>query len=498
MCLLAPGTHEWDPEQTIAHHLHTQLPQVLRAAATPGQDELEAAEAESAKRYLEYLPISAVIVPFDLHGLDGVDRGTFTLGLQTTDAGALVNDTPTPIVRGVVLDIRDEADKVLLASDVPDGSLRTVAHVTARWSRLARRPEGSSREVFDAARRLNRETVPASARNIDVAWQGHEWRLEAFAVVYEDALRYGTSGTDMVVMVRRTAGPSLLGPERSHAYLRTYPLTESLLRERTPELAGLAGKSVLQIGLGGLGAPLALHLGRAGVGRMTVGDMDVIDPATTVRHPGTVSDAGQPKAPWVVAMLRHQNPWIEAASLNMGIGIPRTNGKQPRQDLTLSQLVARHDIVVDASAEDGLNEELAVLAHDAGVPYVAVSATEGGWGGRIVRITADACFGCYIAMTQDPMRLPRPPADPAGVVEPTGGCSAPTFTAAGFDLAPLSAHAARMVCSTLLRDIEGGYPPLPYDVAILRLRADSGAPVEPQWETFTVDEQQDCQTPHWH
>lgn len=69
-----------------------------------------------------------------------------------------------------------------------------------------------------------------------------------------------------------------------------------------------------------------------------------------------------------------------------------------------------------------------------------------------------------------------------GTVTPAG-CSSPTFTGTGFDLAPLIAECTRTVASTL----SDAYPDLDWDLAVLALRDEQGRPIPPTWQAHQID-----------
>jgi len=73
----------------------------------------------------------------------------------------------------------------------------------------------------------------------------------------------------------------------------------------------LKAASVLLIGAGGLGSPLALYLAAAGVGRIGIVDFDVVDESNLQRQVlhGT-KDVGRPKLQSATDRLRDLNPYI--------------------------------------------------------------------------------------------------------------------------------------------------------------------------------------------
>src|SRR5215475_12093297 len=77
----------------------------------------------------------------------------------------------------------------------------------------------------------------------------------------------------------------------------------------------LKESSVLLIGAGGLGSPLALYLAAAGVGRIGIVDFDVVDESNLQRQVlhGT-KDVGRPKLDSARARIADINPHVDVAS----------------------------------------------------------------------------------------------------------------------------------------------------------------------------------------
>ena len=70
-----------------------------------------------------------------------------------------------------------------------------------------------------------------------------------------------------------------------------------------------AEASVLVVGAGGLGSPVALYLAGAGVGRIGIVDDDVVEISNLQRQPlHFTPDLGEPKAESAAAKLRFLNP----------------------------------------------------------------------------------------------------------------------------------------------------------------------------------------------
>jgi molybdopterin-synthase adenylyltransferase len=94
---------------------------------------------------------------------------------------------------------------------------------------------------------------------------------------------------------------------------------------------------VLVIGAGGLGSPVALYLGSAGVGHITLVDYDVVDITNLQRQIAhSVARVGQPKTTSAAAAIAALNPEVQVEII-----------AQRADAALLNTLVAQADVVVD-------------------------------------------------------------------------------------------------------------------------------------------------------
>jgi molybdopterin/thiamine biosynthesis adenylyltransferase/rhodanese-related sulfurtransferase len=168
------------------------------------------------------------------------------------------------------------------------------------------------------------------------------------------------------------------------------------LREVGPKgQARLKGASVLLIGLGGLGSPLAMYLAAAGVGRIGIVEFDTVDASNLQRQVlfGN-SQVGEAKLGCGAVRLRDLNPHIRIDEYPTALS--RDNARR---------IVAAYDIVADGAD----NFATRYLVNDAcvleGKPLVSASILA--FEGQLAVYNHDGgpCYRCL---------FPVPP--PAGVV----------------------------------------------------------------------------------
>ncbi len=151
----------------------------------------------------------------------------------------------------------------------------------------------------------------------------------------------------------------------------SWPMTdEQLLRYSRQILLpdfGVAGQSrlgessVLVVGLGGLGSPVAMYLAAAGVGRLLLADFDAVDLSNLQRQIiHTTGRIGQPKVESASGALAALNPEVELIGLTEHLSEER-----------LSELVAEVDLVLDCCDNFATRFAVNAACMRAGVPLVS-------------------------------------------------------------------------------------------------------------------------------
>lgn len=96
---------------------------------------------------------------------------------------------------------------------------------------------------------------------------------------------------------------------------------------------------VLLIGAGGLGSPLGMYLGAAGIGKLGIVDFDVVDSSNLQRQIAhTTADVGTPKVESIKASILAGNPHVDVETYDLRL--TRDN---------VIDLFSQYDIIVDGS-----------------------------------------------------------------------------------------------------------------------------------------------------
>lgn len=169
----------------------------------------------------------------------------------------------------------------------------------------------------------------------------------------------------------------------------------------------LRDASVLVIGAGSLGSPVALYLAGAGVGRLGVADDDDVEISNLHRQPlHFTPDLGVAKAESAASKLRFLNPDIVVEPYRVRI-----------DDTNAAGLVEGQDLVVDCS--DSLATRYAVnrACCEAGIDLVEGGAV--GWSGIVMTIVPGrtACYRCAFPTTPED----APSCADAGILGPAAG-----------------------------------------------------------------------------
>lgn len=226
-------------------------------------------------------------------------------------------------------------------------------------------------------------------------------------------------------------------------------------RDLGSPLENLAGKTVAVWGCGALGAPIAEWITRAGARKIVLYDKASVAPGVLVRQPFTDRDLGKSKAQVLANRLRRIRP------RNLDVEVHYRNVL--RTALEREDWHHGADIVIDATASLAVATKLErvrrinpqaasivaiIVGHTA--QHVLAVLAPAGYGGagadaiRQVKLTCGrrpALHGFLNEFWPDPPRT--------STFQPEPGCSDPTFTGSGAEVAALAAHALTKIATNL-------------------------------------------------
>lgn len=174
--------------------------------------------------------------------------------------------------------------------------------------------------------------------------------------------------------------------------------------------ARIAEASVLIVGAGGLGCPVALYLGAAGIGRLLLADGDTVDLTNLQRQIGhTTAAIGENKADSLARSVRAINPECNVAAIRQALASD-----------ALHEAVAAVDLVVDASDNFATRHAVNRACVQLGKPLVSGAAI--GFSGQLAvfdsRHVRSPCYHCLFPEYADE---PEMRCAEAGVFSPLVG-----------------------------------------------------------------------------
>jgi len=481
LCLIGRSTENWSTEDRLADLVLEQMPKLIAAARRPPgtpSPVAEEAQAEPVTGYLPETPNSLVLIDSSWTISPEVDEGTLTLVVESGWLG----------IKAYVR--RIAGGGVEIGGLDLEGVWQRPKTIQGRWVRLP-----DLRGTFDP-RELERLVLEAhpGLRRLNPQNTG-ELSVDVVGLTFPEELSAGFTGDGWLFLLRVPGGP------RKGTYLaRAGRAGAADFAERVPELMPLRSKTVLLVGLGGIGAPVALEFLRGGVRELRVVDPDIVDPGTAVRWPLGVAYAGECK---VAALKRFAAAnWPNSTVMPHPIGIGRVRGsiEEPSERESVDGLLSGVDLIFDATAELGIHRLLSELAWERGIAYVEAATRNGAWGGTVARVIPEAGRGCHVCLEYVMAERVDDPAlavsvKPGGLQQPTG-CADPTFTGTGFDVASIALAGVRLAVATLCQGWDGAYPDQAWDGGVVNFRDQSGAPIAPMWSTFRLDPHPSCTRQH--
>lgn len=467
LCLLDRGTYHWDTDFTLAMLIRDQFPQVYAAAMGKKTSNVEEAEqGEPITAFYEFTNDWMILnslgpVPPELA------HGTFEVKFSRTRPNhplGWLSRINAPGFTGL--------------ENVPPPQFSLL--LRGEWLRLSQAPPEEKASAIEGFLR-QQQLLPDK---IEFHRLG-DVRVNIIGLLFDEELQIDVRGNAWLFLVR-------VKDQTGKIHRHLVRAGRASLAEEQPRISTLEfirTKKIVAVGLGSLGAPVAIELARAGIGELRVIDHDFIEPGTTVRWPLGLDYAGLNKATAVRRFIELNYPRTKVKPLVARIGaVTEVSGEMA----ALHQLIDGADMIVDCTAERGVHYLLSEIAREQKQHYIVAYATPGGVGGAVARFSPDSARGCWFCFQRalNDQLIQSPPIIEHDLIQPPG-CAERTFVATNFDLHEVALETMRTICSALSPGRQSDYPTANWNVSILSMQSDDGRQV-PSWQTCSLMPYSDC------
>ena len=475
LCLIGDRTDEWNPEDTLASYLDTRLPVVFSDQGTETSQTLEE-QAAPDSLFLHHAPGSFLLVDGDWKWTSG--NGKLRIAAEIDLFGSSYR------IRGVVLDVRTNTNGIRFHWTGTRPHHYGI-NISAPFSNV-----GKLQLVDDPSEHLAMISVMnpnLAARNWISDNQGNKFAV--IGITFQEEIGINTLGPGWMFFLIRQGNNST---EETVQRIRSYRAGPGDFGMRVPANMTLRGKRILLAGCGAIGAPIAIELARCGA-IIRVLDHDVVEPAQSVRWPLGMPSYGLLKSEELKKFILENFPHATIEAINLEIGAAPEIGGFEQSTVYREQLgkaLTGNDIIIDATAEVGVQQYLSACANHAKIPYLFASATPGAVGGMVGRFIPEDDQGCWFCLqraihskVRSERTIPEPKKDITGhVLVP--GCNHPTFTGAAFDLAEVGLQAVRMATQSFDADSATAFASMEFE----------GPLSLPVWKSHAVPRYEGC--PH--
>lgn len=478
LCLLDRSTRAWKPSYTAAWLVAEKVPYLLSLIEAGGEAmrEAEAPQGEPVTSYFPGVPGTVIFVPEPMLKLDdGTRTGSGRIAFAPFEGPGLW-------LRGAISELVEKGEqgktRTLARIEEPLRSRFAGPLLSFRWARLQQLPAVNTPIAL-------LEAIEATQPGFGMPpWEPVEGGSVAIAgALVNEEVEQGSYEAAWLFVVQYRGGDG----EEGRYLIRGERLSRRELEIRLPAEVRLSERTVSLSGLGALGADLAVELAKAGVGTLRGLDFDTVEAGTTSRWTVGLTAVGRLKTGYMGQRIPFDYPYTNFEPYPMRIGGSAGEvGLRDRTELDVIDLFLNDsDLLIDATAEIGVQQALAAAAEECGLPQLFVSATEGARGGLVASIDPGqgGCWLCLQLGLEDGS-IPLPAHAEPATLQPRG-CSSLTYTGAGFDLLPVVAQAARVGAAIL-----GTGEPVGSKAFVCSLPEIRPAP--PTWSTHPIEPHPDC------
>lgn len=466
LCLIQNPQTTWSVNDTLSGFLINQVPIIIQAHLDPDNAD-EAKEGTQRSGQYPYLD-NSIILTQSWNIPSEHTSGRLIIGLESP----MIKGRP---IRGAVLEIQEVNGNPLASLDKTIKN-RFPLKIKGRWVRLNKPPDFTGIDPM-----IDLVDADPSLTKIKL-----EEGVEITGVLFPEESGYKELVENWIFTLRSKHkdknGPASYPLE----LIRSDCLDRENMMARVASLSALQNKKVLIVGLGAIGSIIAAQLARAGVEQIKLLDHDVVQIGNIPRWLLGINVVGRYKAEALANFLATSYPFGKFIWIPHRIG---HSGDKRNLDFALKDT----DLVVDATAEWGINNLLATMCHSMNISYIWASGTQGSRGGVVGRVVpgkTKGCWSCFQHMMYENLIIP-PVADNLPDIQPKG-CFHPTFQGTGFDMDNISLAATRLVASTLCSSETKGYPDVKWDVGVVNLWNNNEVAIAPEWTTYPLPRHPSC------
>lgn len=481
LCLLGRDTRQWRQKWTLRKLLEFQLADTLNDTGETDR------QGEPAEHW------------WNMYG----KRGSYCLVSSAWTLGAATNGTlkvryhyhkkeSHPEIKAVVMEVRSGDGTVLQSWDgpFPPQIESTSGERIIPWIYLDEtiQPDQTEKQIYDL---MDRFPNKPQYRDFGYALTG-QW----FAVIYKTELGFKTFGLGWLFLFLygpkkafRPAKPGGRNPQMPKiVIIPTYRAGELDLGARVPAIQNLRSKKVAVVGLGAIGAPLAIELARNGCKKLHLVDHDIVEPGNSVRWPLGMSAWGLNKTDSLPDFIRREFSWTEVQEHRHYIGNLSEDDLVAGDDSLFETILSEVDIMVDATASYGISTMLSDYCRIHGTALISLYASPPVTGGVVARFAPNSGCPTCLEFAHTASAIKRAPGfgDEASLQQPPG-CAELTFTGASFDLKELSLQAMRLIVDTLENPDASGLSVI-YTLSLTQ----DGKRIPPSWCVKELPKAQGC------
>lgn len=452
LCLLGRNSSQWLPSWTLHKLLSEQLEDTVRGTGD------EDPQGEPSEFWWNSLNRGGSFCLID-SAWDFGELREGTLLLKYINDGVKneisAGNTRVPIIRAYVSQVRAMDDRVIhkWQGALPPDLAKADKNMRISWVRVDDTilPDPSIVPQVDTIR----ESHKVLRENIKFRRYQGDLMIDSFAVIHRSELDFGVNGLGWVIFLLFCQRKDCDKNRKSVTTLPVLRAGPSDIGYRVPAVETLHDKSVLIVGTGAVGAPVAIELARNGCKILHLIEHDTVEPGNTIRWPLGFNAWGKTKLDALNEFLSREYPdtkvYLHPHYLGL-IGLTEAEAERSENGILGSVIVDVH-LVIDGSASHGVTTLLADRCRDEGTPLISLFATPTLEGGVVVRYAEDGgCPNCLEYAWHD-NNIPSPPGRDSedSLVQPPG-CAERTFIGAGYDLQELSLQAVRLSVDTLAEE----------------------------------------------